>query len=659
VGIGMRRLFVPFAALLVAAAFSTTSLAGSLTAEDKRLARAAFAAIEQEHWAQAKTIIARVKNPLARKMVDWLDLRQAGVGRPFADYVAFLAANPAWPNHWTVRSQAEHAMPDDLPDAAVLKFFEKHDPNTIGGVMRMAAALNAGGQTVRATALLRQGWVEMDFSDADEQQFLALYRQSLRPEDDIRRLDRLLWEEKRDQARRLLPRVDDGHRQLALARLSLMAEAPTDAAVAAVPAALLKDPGLIFDRARWHRRMGQYDKAVALLDPPPAAVARPEILWPELEDAARRALLRGDISVAYRLAEAHGVATNANFADGEWLAGWIALRFLREKQAGYQHFTRLYGGVTAGLSKSRGAYWAGRAAEDMGDKAKALEWYGLAAGYMTTYYGQLAAHRLGTDAALRFPPMPQASKADAAEFNRRELVRVVRLLDEIDQANRARPFLSRLVEQATSPTEFRLIADLANELGREYAISVAKQARQKGVELFDYLFPLRAVPRGVGPEAELVLAVIRQESGFAPDAVSPAGAMGLMQLMPSTAAQLARQMKIKKFDKKRLTKDPGFNLTLGRAYLGQMVERFDGSYVLAVASYNAGAARVAGWVRLYGDPRDKSTDVVDWIETIPFNETRNYVLRVMENLQVYRHRLGHTHEPELQLAQDLARGAQP
>jgi soluble lytic murein transglycosylase len=655
----MKRLFIPLLALLAAASVATTALAGSLTAEDKRLTRAAFAAIDQEHWAQAKDIIAKAKNPLARKVIDWLDLRQAGVGRPFADYVAFLAANPAWPNHWTVRSQAERAMPDDLPDAAVLQFFDKHDPNTIGGVMRMAAALTASGQTVRAAAELRRGWVEMDFSDADEQQFLALYRQSLRPEDDIARLDRLLWEEKQDQATRLLPRVDDGHRLLALARLSLMSVAPNDSAVKLVPAALLKDPGLIYDRARWHRRMGEYDKAVALLDPPPAGVARPELLWPELEDAARRALLRGDISVAYRLAEAHGVATNANFADGEWLAGWIALRFLQEKQAGYDHFTRLYAGVTAGLSKSRGAYWAGRAAEEMGDKAKALEWYGLAAGYMTTYYGQLAAHRLGTDAALRFPPMPQASKAETAEFNRRELVRVVRLLDEADQANRARPFLSRLVEQAASPAEYRLIADLANELGKEFAVSVAKQARQKGVELFDYLFPLRAVPRGAGPEPELVLAVVRQESGFAPEVVSPAGAMGLMQLMPGTAAELARQLKIKKFDKKRLTKDPNFNLTLGRTYLGQLVEKFDGSYVLGVASYNAGATRVAEWVRLYGDPRDKNTDVVDWIETIPFNETRNYVLRVMENLQVYRHRLGHTHEPELQLAQDLARGAQP
>jgi soluble lytic murein transglycosylase len=655
----MRRLFIPLAALLIAAAYAATALAGTLTAEDKRLTKAAFAAIEQEHWAQAKDIIARAKNPLARKLIDWLDLRQAGPGRAFADYVAFLDANPAWPNHWTIRSQAERAMPDDLPDAAILQFFDKHDPNTIEGVMRMAAALTAAGQTVRATPLLRQGWVEMDFSDVDETQFLALYRQAIRPEDDARRLDRLLWEEKSDEARRLLPRVDEGHQALALARLSLMGGAVTDAAVARVPAELLKDPGLIYDRARWHRRNGEYEKAVALLDPPPPAVSRPEIFWRELEDASRRALLRGDISVAYRLAEAHGAGDNANFYDGEWLAGWIALRFLQEKQTGYQHFTRLYDGVTSGLSKSRGAYWAGRAAEEMGDKAKALHWYGLAAGYMTTYYGQLAAHRLGSDAALHFPPMPQTTKADAAEFNKRELVRVVRLLDEVDQAGRARPFLSRLFEQAKTPTEIRLIADLANELGKEYAVSVAKQARQKGVELFDYLFPLRAVPRGAGPEPELVLAVVRQESGFSPDVVSPAGAMGLMQLMPSTAAQLARQMKIKKFDKKRLTKDPGFNLTLGRAYLGQLVERFDGSYVLGVASYNAGASRVAEWVRLYGDPRDKATDVIDWIETIPFDETRNYVLRVMENLQVYRHRLGHTREPELQLAQDLARGAQP
>jgi soluble lytic murein transglycosylase len=647
---------VPVLGLLLLAAVSTPVAAAVLTAEDKRLTRIAFDAIEKEKWTDAFYAINRVRDPTARKIVLWLDLMRGGPTHPFSEYESFLESNAGWPGLTTIRAQAERAMPDGLENDAVLRWFAGHDPVSITGVMELALALDKAGQPARAAEVLRRGWVDLDFGADDEAEFRSRFSQFLRPQDDVARLDRLLWEEKRDSARRLLSRVDDAHRLLAQARLALMDGATTDAAVQAVPAALQRDPGLIYDRARWYRRADQYEKAAAVLDPPPARVPRPEIFWNELEDASRRALLRGDISVAYRLASAHGDGDSLSFAEGEWLAGWIALRFLQDAPVGLQHFTRLYNGVSSTLSKSRGAYWAGRAAEQMGDRSQALRWYRMASGYMTTYYGQLAAHRLGTEDALRFPPLPQPSRAESAAFGRTELAKVVRILDEIGEPDRARPFLWRLVDQATKPTEQRMIADLAAELGKDYAVAVAKQARTKGVELVDYLFPTRPVPRGTGPEPELVLAVARQESGFSATAVSPAGALGLMQLMPSTAKEMARQLKVK-YDQRRLTRDPNLNLALGRAYLGRLVQKFDGSYVLAVAAYNAGGSRVAEWTRLYGDPRDKSVDVVDWIETIPFDETRNYVLRVLENLQVYRHRLGgHSHDVELQLAQDLTRG---
>jgi soluble lytic murein transglycosylase len=653
----MRRFLLPVLALLLLAVAARPAASAVLTAEDKRLTRIAFDAIDKEKWTDAFYAINRVRDPTARKIVLWLDLMRGGPTHAFAEYQNFLEANPGWPGLTTIRAQAERAMPDGLDNAEVLRWFAGHEPVTITGVMELALALDKAGQPARAADVLRRGWVELDFGSDDEAEFRSRFSQFLRPQDDAARLDRLLWEEKRDAAQRLLSRVDDDHRLVALARLALMTGASTDAVVQAVPPALQRDPGLLYDRARWYRRAGAYEKAAAVLDPPPPHPSRPEILWPELEDAARRALLRGDISVAYRLASAHGEGDSLSFVEGEWLAGWIALRFLQDAPVGLQHFTRLYGGSASSLSRSRGAYWAGRAAEQLGDSAQALKWYRLAAGYMTTYYGQLAAHRLGTDSALRFPPLPQPSKAEMAAFGRVEMVRVVRILDEVGEPDRARPFLWRMVEQAGKPTEQRMIADLAAELGKDYAVAVAKQARTKGVELVDYLFPTRPVPRSAGPEPELVLAVVRQESAFAVGAVSPAGALGLMQLMPSTAKEMARQLKIKKFDARRLTKDPSFNLTLGSAYLRQLVQKFDGSYVLAVAAYNAGGSRVSEWTRLYGDPRDKTVDVVDWIETIPFDETRNYVLRVLENLQVYRHRLGGaSHEVELQLAQDLTRG---
>jgi soluble lytic murein transglycosylase len=394
--------------------------------------------------------------------------------------------------------------------------------------------------------------------------------------------------------------------------------------------------------------------AAAVLDPPPPLITRPELMWPELEDAARRAVLRGDMSVGYRIASGHQSTEGVTFADGEWLSGWIALRFLDDYQQSYNHFTGLYTGVASPISKARGAYWAGRAAEEMGDLATAQNWYRAAASNLTTYYGQLAASRVGSRDVLQFAPMPQPSKAERLKFEGRELVRVVRLLAQLDEADRARPFIQRLTDQTEEPTELRLIADLGHEIGHEdYAVMVAKAAHAKGVDLIDYLFPVRAIPKGDGPESALLLAVIRQESAFDVKAVSSAGALGLMQLMPSTAKHVAKTLKTK-YRQKDLVKDGDYNIRLGRAYLKELLEFFDQSYVLAVAAYNAGPDRVNQWIQLFGDPRDYGVDVVDWVETIPLSETRNYVQRVMENLEVYRHRLG-TPQMVQSLQQDLTR----
>jgi soluble lytic murein transglycosylase len=453
----------------------------------------------------------------------------------------------------------------------------------------------------------------------------------------------------------MLPLVDAGHQALAIARIALMKKDDSAAiAVGNVPPALQHDAGLLFELARNRRKAEDYIGAAAVLDPPPAMNSRPDLLWPELEDAARRAVLRGDMSVGYRLAAGHQATDGTTFADGEWLAGWIALRFLDDYKQSYGHFTGLYTGVTSPISKARGAYWAGRAAEEMGDLATAQNWYRAAASNLTTYYGQLAASRIGSRDALQFGPMPRPSKAERGKFEGRELVRVVRLLAQLDQSERSRVFLQKMADDTGRPTELRMIADLGHEMGRDdLAVMVAKSAHGKGVDLIDYLYPLRTIPPGNGPEQALLLAVIRQESAFDVKAVSSAGALGLMQLMPFTAKHVAKTLKTR-FRKNDLTKDANYNIRLGRAYLQELLEFFDQSYVLTIAAYNAGPDRVNQWIRLYGDPRDYDVDVVDWIETIPLSETRNYVQRVLENLQVYRHRLG-SYQVVQSLQQDLTR----
>ena len=381
-------------------------------------------------------------------------------------------------------------------------------------------------------------------------------------------------------------------------------------------------------------------------------------MWPELADAARRSVERGDISVGYRIANGSGATTGSPFAEGEWLSGWIALRALDDYKVSYDHFTTLYAGVGTTISKARGAYWAGRAAEEMGDMATAQNWYKAAATNQTAYYGQLAAARLGRSDALSFAPMPQPTAAQRASFDRRELVRVVRLLDQLGEDDRARPFLKFMADNNSDPATLRMVADLGQEVGRDdLTVMVAKIARDKGVDLIDYLYPLLSVPTGPGPEPALTLAVIRQESAFDATAVSPAGAMGLMQLMPATAKHTAKSLKLR-FRKEDLTRSTDYNMRLGRAYLQELLDSFNQSYVLAIAAYNAGPDRVNGWITLYGDPREHGVDAVDWIETIPIAETRNYVQRVLENLQVYRHRLGQVQVAQ-SLQQDLLRRGNP
>jgi soluble lytic murein transglycosylase len=657
----LQRLFLSVALIAGGSALGQSAAeAKLLSASDKAIYVDAFNQVDKQNWAKARETAQRAKEKLPAKLIQWLDLIRPGPGRSFDEITKFMRDNPDWPGQISLQQAGERAMPTDYGIAETLAWFKSRNPQTIEGTIALGRAYAASGLRDDAARVVRAGWIGMSISPDKEQAYIDQFGSFLRPQDHLARLDRLLWAGDTDNARRAMARVDDDHRKLAEARIRLMTGgANVDNVVAAVPKSLQKDPGLIYDRARFKRRNDDDVGAAALLDPPPPTNPYPVLMWKEYEYAARHALERGDISVAYRLAEAHGADDGTVFADGEFLAGWIALRFLNEYKSGYDHFTKLYAGVGSAISKGRGAYWAGRAAEEMGEKALAQEWYKKATESLSSYYGQLAAQRLGTSDGLSFPRLPKITNEGKAKFEKLELVRLVRMLGELDEADRCRSFLMRLTERAKEPAEYRMIADLADDIGRrDYGVAVAKQARQQGVELLDYLYPMQALPTGDNPEDALILAVIRQESAFDQKATSSAGALGLMQLMPRTAKQVAKKLQLPYSDTK-LTKDPTYNIKLGRAYLNDLVNGFGGSYILAIASYNAGPARVQSWLSEYGDPRDRGVDAIDWIETIPFSETRNYVQRVLENLQVYRHRLNGKTEIALSLEQDLGRSATP
>jgi soluble lytic murein transglycosylase len=624
-----------------------------LSSHDIIVYKQAFAALEKDRWKEARRIAEAGKDPLPAKIIQWLDLTRPGPGRDFKEMSDFLKANPDWPLRYTLTQQAERGMPEYLQPQEILQWFGERDPLTVEGAIKLAGALSATRQEKRAEQVVWTAWIDNDFNKDNEAVFVQRFGHLLHAQQHWARLDRLLWEGERDQALRMLDRVDANRKLLAEARLKLAREANDAlAAVAAVPADLRKDPGLIFEHARYLRRQDKFNQAAALLDPPPQGVARPDLMWAELKRACRGLLDDGNVSAAYRLAAAHGADNGESFAEGEFLAGWIALRSLKDAQTAMKHFTALYAGTTSVISQSRGAYWAGRAAEQMGDTAKAQDWYKTAAKGMTSFYGQLAAAHLDDGRKLHLAPTAKPTAKEKALFDKRELVRVVRILAALGEGDRARLFLTKLMELSSRPADYHLVAALAMDINRkDFAVAVAKDARSRGTEMIDYLYPVIKLPAGKDPEPALVLGVIRQESAFDVEAVSSAGARGLMQLLPGTAKGMAKREGVN-FTEKKLTSDSHYNITLGRAYLDDLLSRFGGSYVLTAAAYNAGPSRVRDWMTTYGDPRQRETDVVDWIESIPFDETRNYVMRIIENTQVYRARLNDG-AANLRIAQDL------
>ncbi len=606
--------------------------------ETLRTARAIFKDIKVERWNAAQRKAAGSGDSLLVSLVQWLDLRR-GDKHSFEEITAFIETHPGWPLLRTLTTLAEEAMTDATSDTLVLAWFAAHPPLTIKGLIRHGEALLREGREAEGTAIIRRTWIEGNFGYRQRRTFIARHHKRWTHEDNWARLDRLLWEGKLKAARRTMRRVDKDRQALAEARLRLrLNRGGVDWAIRHVPAYLLGDAGFQYERLRWRRRR-ERDDAREILSSLPFDLAHPELWWKERAAVTRQALVKGDISVAYQLASSHKQLEGASFAEAEWLSGWIALRFLHDGEAALNHFTRLYGNVLYPVSRSRAAYWAARAAQSLGRSELAQGWYAKAAEFLTTFHGQLAATQIKSKTAPSLPPDPVASAQERERFNALDLVRLVRLLGEIGEYKRIKPFAIHLNDLASTPGERALVADLAHDNGRpDVGVKIARQATRNGVNLVSRGYPIPTQFDKDHPETPLLLALMRQESSFDSFAKSHAGARGLMQIMPATAKNVARRLNVP-YSKTRLMTDPGYNLMLGRAYISGLLDKYDDSYVLALAAYNAGPNRVKRWLRNNGDPRSPQVDTLDWIERIPFSETRTYIQRVLGNLQVYRMRL--------------------
>jgi soluble lytic murein transglycosylase len=646
-------------ALVLCLAFSAAAGARTQERSQAGLYRQVLTKARANDFAAARRLAAQAHSVLLNRLVDWMDYTSGGSAASFATITGFMTAYPDWPSQIRLEAGAERAIGSTTPPAEILSWFVHRQPITIAGATGYADALLGAGKTAAAIAVLRHTWIADNFGPIQERAFYGKYHRYLGPKDNWLRLDRLLWDGHISAARRMLLRVDRAHRLLAQARIALQDDRTNpNVAIAAVPAFLRTDPGLIFDRVRWRQRNDYDDQAIDLLLRTHYFGDHVGRWWRQRAILARKALQEGMVSRAYEVAAENGLAPDSRERpDAEFLSGWIALEFLNDRKVAASHFHHLWDLTHTPISRARAAYWSGRAAQALGDGKTARFWYRRGARYVTTYYGQLAALRLGRR-PWPLPAAPRPTEADRHWFDRRALTGVVRLLDQAHQPDLVAPFIFGLDGSARTVGEHVMVARLAAEVGRpDLGVAIARHAAGKNMIMVKMGWPVLRLPLGRDPERALVLALIRQESSFHTSALSGAGARGLMQLLPATARRMARVIRVS-YSTRKLD-DPSFNVRLGSVYLKRMVSDFGGSYILALAAYNAGPTRVRQWIKQYGDPREADVNVVDWIEMIPFHETRNYVQRVMENVEVYRQRLNQIASGDL--ATDLKRrtGALP
>ena len=586
------------------------------------------------------------------KYIWWLYLRDSSTNPSFSELSSFIEKNPDWPDRERLIRRSEAALLASAPSTDALKaWFAKYPAKTKKGKLS-SGAVNGSDKA----DLIRTIWIEGDFGESEETRLLREYNDTLRSEDHIRRASRLVWDEEYKAAKRMMNILPAAARQMITARIALKTSAKNaPKEVEKVSSGLQRDAGLLYDRIRWKDKRDQDEGIKDILLIAPSDIPYPEKWWKYRSKIIREAIEDKNYKLARRLLKNHGQVDGPELIDALFLSGWLALEFEKNARDAYKEFYALYDETKYPHSRARAAYWAGRAAEKNGNKDISHGWFKKGADFPTTYYGQLCLFELGETGSLSLPTSSKPSTSDKASFMRGEIPQLVKLLASVGEDDRALKFIQTLADRADSKSEAALVAELGRDINRpDFSVKAAKKALQNGMLLVDYAYPV-VKPNFDSPlEKAVILALTRQESEFNPRAVSPANAMGYMQLLPSTAKEVAKKAGIA-YSRNRLF-EPQYNMQLGSRYFDRLVNGFDGSYILASVGYNAGPGRARQWTNRFGSPGSNYRQAINWIEMIPFDETRNYVQRVLENTQVYRHLLAADgKKPKLQIAQDLVR----
>ncbi|WP_291002752.1 lytic transglycosylase domain-containing protein [Hoeflea sp.] len=618
---------------------STTSVPAS------RELKAGLEALGKGNASGARTIRDSMgRNTLDHHILTWAIAISGLEGVPSAEIARAATELEGWPGLKSLRQLSERAMFfENPPSAQVLAAFGDTRPETARGAIILIRALVATGDTKRARSLASSFWRSVTMDDRDARIFLSEFDKLLDKKDHFRRMEMLLYRDHVNDAKIL---ADKAEAQSLYRAWSAIIRSPAKAgdAIAAVHASWHDQPSYLFLRIRHYRELERNKEAADLLarmPRDPDLLVDPDKWWNEARVISRGLYEKGDAKAAYRLAAAHLAKSPTDFAEAEFHAGWYALRGLKDARTAQKHFSAILSVADGQISKARANYWLGRAAE-AGGGGKSADYYALAAQFPSTFYGQLASARLERKSLNIAYPSP--SQADRVRFAGREAVQAIRKLEDAGFEARADMLYRGLAAELDSPGELAILAAMAERRGdHRVSLQVGRIAWGRGLDVAALAYPLGAVPASAnisGSGKALAYSIARQESAFDKAAVSPANARGLLQILPGTARGVAARHGLP-YSQDRLTTDAGYNATLGAHFLGEQISDFGGSYILTFIAYNAGPRRVPQWIERFGDPRGRPLDeVVDWIEMIPFTETRHYVQRVMENYQVYKARLG-------------------
>ena len=614
--------------------------------KDFEIAKKAISEMKQAKWPAALKTAKKARDKSVYNFIQWRHLLTKGNKASYYDYKTFIDKNEDYPRLGRVKYLAEHKLSTDtISPKKIIDWFGVDEPLSGFGKMILGESIILNGNTQKGISYIKEGWITAELNKSELRFYRKKFKKYLNADDYIKRADYLAWNNKYWDLKRLLRYLPKDYELLYTARQLLMSKSyGVDNAISKVPAKFKNDAGLNYDRLKWRRKRGRVDSSVEILvkiKNTKDYLVRPDKWWFEREIISRSLIYKKKYALAYKIASNHALTDGPEYAAAEWMSGWIALSFLDDPLLAKDHFENFYNNVGYPISTSRGAYWLAKTYQKLGKNELANEWFGKASNFLTTYYGQLAFMELNPNQPFELSRDIEVSKEYRDYFFKKELVKTVYLLDELNEDKYTKHILRHLANDDINNGSEVLAAELATSIDRfDFAIQIAKIASYEKRFHNKYNYPIISTPNYINgrkiPDTAFILSIIRQESEFDLSANSHAGAKGLMQLMPYTAKVVAKQAKLP-YSKSRLTRDAEYNINLGSHYIAGLILEYDGAYPFAIAAYNAGPKRVRYWKKINKNPQKNQIDYVNWIELIKFKETRNYVQRVLENYNVYRY----------------------